>query len=127
VVGSRFLEETGYATSRTRRRAMRYLSWLVSRSVNQPVTDTTSGFRAADRATIDVFAAHYPPDYPEVEALILAHRVGMRIAEVAVRMEQRSTGESSITPLRSGYYMVKVSLAVLVQRMGHVPRPEEVR
>jgi glycosyltransferase involved in cell wall biosynthesis len=127
VVGSRFAEDTGYETSRTRRGAMRFLSRLVSWSVGQRVTDTTSGFRAADRRTIELFAAHYPPDYPEVEALILAHRVGLRIAEVPVSMEQRSTGESSITPLKSGYYMVKVSLAVLVQRMGHVPRAEEVR
>lgn len=127
VVGSRFAEDTGYETSRTRRGAMRFLSRLVSWSVGQRVTDTTSGFRAADRRTIELFAAHYPPDYPEVEALILAHRVGLRIAEVPVHMEQRSTGESSITPLKSGYYMVKVSLAVLVQRIGRVPRDEEVR
>ncbi len=127
VVGSRFAEDTGYSTSRTRRGAMMFLSWLVSKSVGQRVTDTTSGFRAADRRTIELFADHYPPDYPEVEALILAHRVGLRIAEVPVVMDQRSTGESSITPLKSGYYMVKVSLAVLVQRMGHVPRAEDVR
>ncbi len=125
VVGSRFVEDAGYQTSRTRRGAMVFLSKLVSMAVGQRVTDTTSGFRAADRATIELFAGHYPPDYPEVEALVLAHRAGLRIAEVPVVMLQRSTGTSSITPLRSGYYMVKVSLAVLVQRIGTAPRASE--
>ena len=125
VIGSRFVRDAGYETSRTRRGAMVFLAKLVSAAVGQAVTDTTSGFRAADRATIELFAEHYPPDYPEVEALVLAHRAGLKIAEVPVLMLQRSTGTSSITPLRSVYYMVKVSLAVLVQRIGTAPRSGE--
>ena len=72
-----------------------------------------------------MFAKHYPHDYPEVEAVILAKRNGLRIVEVPVTMRQRSTGRSSITPLRSLYYMARVTLAVLVQFIGRNPTSEE--
>jgi glycosyltransferase involved in cell wall biosynthesis len=121
VIGSRFAEISDYRISRTRRRAISLLSRLISILVGQRVTDTTSGYRVADRATIRLFATHYPHDYPEVEAIVLAHRSGLRIEESFVRMRARETGSSSITPIRSAYYMVKVVLAVLVQCMGRNP------
>lgn len=110
-----------YRGSRSRRGAIAVLSRLVSAIVGQRLTDTTSGYRVADRRTIRLFATHYPHDYPEVEAIVLAHRSGLTIAETLVRMRARETGTSSITPLRSGYYMVKVLLAVLIQCMGRNP------
>ena len=76
------------------------------------MTDTTSGFRAGNRRAIALFAAAYPHDYPEVEAVIIAHRPGLRIVEVPVQMRERQGGRSSITPVRSVYYMLKVLLAV---------------
>lgn len=79
-----------------------------------PVTDTTSGFRAANRRVIDFFSRIYPEDYPEVESLVLLHRAGMTIAEAPARMRNRTSGRSSITPIRSAYYMVKVLLAVFI-------------
>jgi glycosyltransferase involved in cell wall biosynthesis len=125
VIGSRFALGSEYRPSRSRRSGILILSRLVSMVVGRRLTDTTSGFRAADRRTIELFAAHYPHDYPEVEALVLAARSGLRIAEVPVTMRQRASGRSSITPLRAAYYMIKVMLAVIVQCMGRRPRPEE--
>jgi hypothetical protein len=125
VIGSRFLGRTDYRASVPRRGGIMLLSWVVSRIVGHRVTDTTSGFRAAGRRTIELFAAHYPHDYPEVEATVIAARAGLRVTEVAVEMRPRETGRSSISPLRSVYYMVKVLLAVGVQCMGRRPRPEE--
>ena len=81
------------------------------------VTDTTSGFRAGNRRAIALFAAAYPHDYPEVEAVIIAHRAGLRIVEVPVEMRVRQGGRSSITPVRSAYYMVKVLMAVAMQML----------
>jgi hypothetical protein len=78
------------------------------------VTDTTSGFRVANRKVIKFFAERYPEDYPEVESLVLLHRSGMTIEEVSVRMRGRTGGRSSITPIRSVYYMIKVLLAVFI-------------
>ena len=85
---------------------------VVSAICRTRLTDTTSGFRAGNRRAISLFAAAYPHDYPEVEAVIIAHRAGLRIVEVPVQMRERQGGRSSITPLRSAYYMLKVLMAV---------------
>ena len=85
--------------------------------VGQKVTDPTSGFRAVNRDVIRLFARYYPHDYPEVEAIVLLARRGFRISETPVFMRVRQSGKSSITPLRSLYYMLKVSLAVMMTRI----------
>ena len=100
---------------------------LVSLLCGQRVTDTTSGFIALDRAGIELFAAEYPHDYPEVEATLVALRSGLRLAQVQVEMRERTSGVSSITFLRSLYYIVKVTLALLVASLRRYPRLEEVR
>lgn len=125
VIGSRFCGPVTYRASRSRRGGIRFLSWLVSRVNRARLTDATSGFRAADRRTIELFAAHYPHDYPEVEAIVMAARGGLLVSEVPVKMRQRAAGRSSITPIRSGYYMVKVLLAIGVLCIGRRPSPLE--
>ena len=69
---------------------------------------------------IEFFAENYPEDYPEVEALVLLHKKRMRMAEVPVTMRERMGGTSSITPLRSAYYMIKVLLAILIDLIKKV-------
>ena len=93
----------------------------------QRVTDTTSGFLALDRRGIELFAAEYPHDYPEVEATLVALRSGLRLGQVQVEMRERETGSSSITFVQSGYYLVKVTLALLVASLRRYPRLEEAR
>jgi glycosyltransferase involved in cell wall biosynthesis len=127
VIGSRFAKPSDYQAPRTRRSGILLLSWLVSRIVGRRMTDTTSGFRAAGRRAIELFAAHYPHDYPEVEATVIAARSGLRVIEVPVQMRARTAGRSSISPLQSIYYMVKVMLAVGVQCLGRRYRPDEAR
>jgi len=114
VVGSRFMSSTGYRPSMARGAGMAIFSNLVSLIIGEKVTDTTSGFRASGKRCIEFFCSHYPDDYPEVEALVLLHKKGFRIKETPVKMACRQGGRSSITPIRSVYYMVKVLLAILV-------------
>ncbi len=114
VVGSRFLSEEGFTSSVQRRIGAKILSFVVTALIRKKITDTTSGFRLYSRKAIEFFADYYPEDYPEVEALILAHKKGFRIKEVAARLDPRATGKSSITTTRAVYYMVKVLLAILV-------------
>jgi glycosyltransferase involved in cell wall biosynthesis len=114
VVGSRFAEGGKYAAGRSRRLGIRLFAALVSALCRQKLTDTTSGFRAVNRKGIVLFAADYPHDYPEVEAIVMAVRQRLRLREVAVSMRLRDSGQSSITPLRSAYYVIKVTLAVLI-------------
>jgi hypothetical protein len=78
------------------------------------VTDSTSGYRAASRAAIALFARAYPSDFPEPESIAIARRAGLRVAEVPVRMRERAHGESSISFFRSFQYMVKVTVALML-------------
>jgi hypothetical protein len=98
---------------------------VVSAIVRQKVTDTTSGFRAVNRKGIALFAADYPHDYPEVEAIVVLTRHGLKMIEVPVQMRIRETGNSSITAVRSVYYMVKVLLALFIGLFRRYSTPLE--
>jgi glycosyltransferase involved in cell wall biosynthesis len=117
VVGSRFLKRGEYRPSFFRKVGIWIFSTVLSAILSMKVTDTTSGFRAANRRVIEFFASAYPEDYPEVESLVLLHRAGMTMAEVPVLMRDRTGGRSSITPVQSAYYMIKVLLAVFIDLM----------
>ena len=126
AVGSRFaMDAAGYRSSRTRRVGIRLLAAVVSRIVGQRVTDTTSGFQALNRLGIALFARDYPHDYPEVEATVMVFRHRLRLMEVPVTMRERGGGRSSITTLRSIYYMVKVLLAIFVGLFRRNVVPQE--
>jgi glycosyltransferase involved in cell wall biosynthesis len=114
VVGSRFIGDSKYKGSMMRKVGISLLSKVISVITEQNVTDPTSGFSGANRKTIQLFASSYPQDYPEPEALVLLHKVGLKVREIPVRMNQRNYGESSITKIRAIYYMVKVLLAIFV-------------
>jgi glycosyltransferase involved in cell wall biosynthesis len=121
VVGSRYLGSGEFQSTAVRRAGARYLSWLLGLRCSARVTDPTSGFRVAGRRAIELFAANYPSDYPEPEAIALAIRRGLRVEEMPVVMRGRQHGVSSIGPMRTAYYLVKVSLALLllpVERRG---------
>jgi glycosyltransferase involved in cell wall biosynthesis len=125
VIGSRFAEAGGsYRPPFARRMGIRLFARLVSLLGGQRVTDTTSGFVALDRVGIELFAREYPHDYPEVEATLVALRSGLRLTQVQVEMRERETGSSSITFVRSLYYIVKVMLALLVSSLRRYPRLE---
>lgn len=114
VIGSRFIGDSEFKSSMMRRVGITIFSKGISLIVGQKITDPTSGFRAANRKAIQLFAFDYPQDYPEPEVLVLLHQCGLKIAEVPIGMSKRYAGESSITKLRSIYYMVKVLLAIFV-------------
>jgi glycosyltransferase involved in cell wall biosynthesis len=126
-VGSRFAGAGAYRSSFLRRIGIRIFARVVSMIVRQKVTDTTSGFRAVNRKGIALFAADYPHDYPEVEATVMSVKHRLRLREVPVAMRERGAGASSITALRSVYYMTKVLLAIFVAlfRRYAVPLEEE--
>ena len=114
VIGSRFSGVHYYKMPFMRRVGSHLFSLVISTACNNKITDTTSGFRAYGKKAIKLFSSHYPEDYPEVEALILAYKKKLSLKEVPVNMRPRSGGRSSITPLNSIYYMIKVILAVFV-------------
>ena len=123
-VGSRFITKEGFQTSAMRRAGIRLLSGLIRLLCGVRVLDVTSGFRATGRRLTEFFARNYAQDYPEPEAIISAVLNGFRVGEAPVVMAERMGGTSSISPLRSVYYMVKVSIALVVFRITSGRRKE---
>ena len=117
AIGSRFVEKEGFQSSGARRAGIGFLSRLIRLLSGVHILDVTSGMRAVNRRFIEEYAARYPQDYPEPEAILTAALLGARIAEVPVQMKEREEGKSSISPLSSVYYMVKVSLALMMIRI----------
>lgn len=118
VVGSRYLENRGFQSTSLRRAGIRFLSGLIRLLCGIRVRDVTSGMRALNRKTLTLFAANYAQDYPEPEAILSAGLAGLRIAEVPVQMKERHFGQSSIGALSSVYFMIKVTLALLIARVS---------
>jgi glycosyltransferase involved in cell wall biosynthesis len=126
VTGSRFSDDDdGYRPPLGRRLGITWFARLVSLLTRQRVTDTTSGFQALNAQGIALFARDYPSDYPEVEATVLVLKHRLRLVEVPVRMREREHGSSSITLLRSVYYALKVTLALLVAMGRRYAVPSE--
>lgn len=119
VIGSRFLEKEGFQSSCTRRIGIKILSGLIWLCTGKRVMDVTSGFRAVNRRFIEIYSEDYPSDYPEPEAIITAVMHRGRVAEVPVVMKEREGGVSSINFRKSVYYMIKVTLAILVKRISY--------
>ena len=118
TIGSRFIPPyLGYRSSFIRRIGIQFFAHLISFLTQYTVTDPTSGFRAYNRKMIRVFAAYYPEDFPEPEAIAVAGRYKARIKEVPVKMRKRTAGSSSIRYLRTLYYMIKVTVAICLDKL----------
>lgn len=118
VIGSRFVEKEGFQSSAVRRIGIRCLSTLGWLLTGVRVKDITSGYRVVNKKFIHIFADDYPSDYPEPEAMVIAAIHGGRIVEYPVVMQERIGGESSITLKKSIYYMIKVTIAMLIRRLS---------
>lgn len=118
VIGSRFIEKKGFQSSSTRRMGIKMLSGLIYICTGRHVKDVTSGFRVVNRKFIKIYAENYPNDYPEPEAIVSAVMHGAVIKEYPVVMHERECGKSSINFLKSMYYMVKVTLAIIICRIS---------
>lgn len=119
VIGSRFLEKEGFQSSASRRAGINILSFLILLTTGRRIKDVTSGYRAVNRRFMEIYSQDYPMDYPEPEAIVSALMHRGRIREVPVQMKAREGGVSSITLRKSVYYMIKVTLAILICRMSY--------
>lgn len=118
VIGSRFVEKEGFQSSGMRRIGIKFLSILGWILTGVRVRDITSGYRLVNRRFINIFAEDYPTDYPEPEAMVITAVHKGKIKEYPVVMRDRENGTSSITLKKSVYYMVKVTLAMLIRRLS---------
>ena len=119
AIGSRFVQETdGFQSTWLRRVGITWLSGLLKLFTGKIVTDPTSGFRASGRRAIELFCENYPMDYPEPESIALALENGLSLSETPVNMLERQGGSSSIGGFSSVYYMIKVTLAIILVVWG---------
>ena len=119
VIGSRFLEDLkGFKSTFMRRVGIKWISGLIRLLYREKITDPTSGLRASGKRAIELFCRAYPSDYPEPESIVEVLNHKMKVVEVPVHMNERAEGKSSIGVLDSVYYMIKVTLAILIQAHG---------
>ena len=117
VIGSRFIEKEGFQSSKLRRVGIVFFSKLIKLLTGTLITDPTSGLRMIGRNAMALFAADYPRDYPEPESVVAVIRRNMKVKEIPVVMKERQGGVSSISLKKSVYYMIKVTLAILIERI----------
>lgn len=117
VIGSRFIEKQGFQSSGLRRIGIRFFTGLIKMVTGTTITDPTSGLRMVGKNVLQIFAEDYPKDYPEPESVAAILRRGMKVEEIPVIMHEREGGVSSISMKKSVYYMIKVSLAIIIERI----------
>lgn len=114
VIASRFIKENEYKQTISRMAGIKLIRSIIKICTGKSIYDPTSGYRAANKKVIQEFAQNYPHDYPEPETNLYLLRQGYKIKEIPSKMNNRKTGKSSITPFKSIYYMIKVSLAMFI-------------
>lgn len=117
VIGSRFIEKEGFQSYAIRRMGIRYFSGLIKLLTGTGITDPTSGLRMINRKIIGRFAKEYPRDYPEPESVVSVLKDGNKVVEIPVVMNDRQGGKSSINIKAGLYYMIKVTIAIIVERI----------
>ena len=122
VIGSRFIEKNGFQSSSMRRVGIQFLCSVIKFICKISITDATSGFRATNKRLTAFFANEYAYDYPEPEAIVSACLSGFKIQERPVLMRERAGGVSSISRLKSVYYMLKVTMAIVICRLNYSKR-----
>lgn len=117
VIGSRFIEKNGFQSSKIRRIGISFFSILIKLLTGKVITDPTSGLRMVGKKGIELFARDYPKDYPEPETIVAMLKRNCNIIEIPVIMREREGGVSSISMKKSVYYMVKVTMAILIEKI----------
>ena len=114
LIGSRFIHKDGYRSTFMRRVGISWLRLVLRVVAGAKLSDPTSGFRVFGKRALALFDETYPYDFPEPESIAVARAAGLTAREVPVQMRERLGGRSSIAGLAAGYYMIKVTVAVLL-------------
>ncbi len=116
VIGSRFISEDSenFKSTFMRRIGIIIVSFAIKLVTGKKVYDTTSGFRACNKAVIREFAQSYPQEYPEPVSTTALLKNGYIHAERPVKMNERTGGVSSIRAWKSVYYMINVLISILL-------------
>ena len=114
IIGTRYRDKDNFRSTVLRRLGSWWLRVLLRVIARVKVSDPTSGYRVYGKRALRLFDETYPYDFPEPEALAIARAAGLVITEVPVMMRERQGGRSSIAGFSTIYYMLKVTLAVVL-------------
>jgi glycosyltransferase involved in cell wall biosynthesis len=117
VVGTRYRDKDNFRSTLLRRLGSWWLRMILRVVARVQVSDPTSGYRVYGPRALRLFDETYPYDFPEPEALAIARASGLAITEVPVQMRERQGGRSSIAGFSTIYYMIKVTIAVVLTYM----------
>lgn len=117
VIGSRFIEkdDNNFKSTFARRIGINIISFFIKMLTGKKIYDPTSGFRAADKSIIELFANNYPTEYPEPVSEVSILKKKFKIKEVLVKMHERQGGKSSIHAWKNAYYMINVTISMFVE------------
>jgi glycosyltransferase involved in cell wall biosynthesis len=115
AIGARFADKGNYTVRGPRKWAMKVLAWTISRIAGTPLTDVTSGFRAANIKAIRQYVDHYPAEYlgDTIDSLVVAIRSGCTVRQVPVSMRARQGGTPSHDPMKAAIYLGRSGMALL--------------
>lgn len=120
VIGSRFVADTEYRSSKLRRFGIHTFSFLIKLVTGKRIYDSTSGYRAYDRRALKLLSKRYPADFPEPESIVMLLHNGCRITEVPVAMTQRQSGKSIVGrdfSFRAAYFVVSNAIAIMMSSL----------
>ncbi len=122
VIGSRFEDRGVSHASIPRGLGIRFFRLVLRPILGKPVHDPTSGFVGVNRAALQVFSTSFPLEYPEIETLVVLQRKRFRFVEIPCLMRERMGGRSSITAVKSLYYIFHVLMGVFVNVLKYEGR-----
>ena len=119
AIGSRYVDKTKsqFQSTRARQIGIRVISKVIKIVTGKRVLDTTSGFRACNKAVIEKFSNYYPLEYPEPITTTELLKSKYTLLEVPVSMNEREGGSSSIHSWKNVYYMINVCLSILMVKI----------
>lgn len=127
VIGSRFVEKIDtFKTTFARRIGIRIISWVMKFVTKKKIYDTTSGFRACSKELIYDFSLSYPCEYPEPITTAEILKKKYKVSEIAVNMNERECGISSIHAWKNIYYMLNVCLALLAVKVRRYKKCQRI-
>lgn len=111
AIGSRFVDAK-------KPRSMRMfgsnlIEGAIKVTTGKTIKDPTSGMRAFNRRMIKLMAQglNFGPE-PDTVSYLIKH-ADAKVVEVPVTMAERFAGESYLNPVRSAFYMLRMSISIL--------------
>jgi len=113
VIGSRYLENSNYMTSFTRRFGIKATSKVISILTGKKITDVSSGFRAFNLKYAHKILEEFQSVDTLFEFTLRICRHGFIIKEIPIEMKQREHGSSYLSIPRLFVYPFRISYSVI--------------